>query len=261
MTLSHPPSRRARALLAALSVLACTGLAPPAYAQDKPVAVVQPLDGTQLRIEVLSLRRIEGDWVQLRWQVVNDSGSDFGLTTSNTKLMDLANRRQYSAGPAIDSCRTHSGERAVCWALFGAPPAAVKTVSVKFYGNFDIVGGIPVQPAEPQRPTSALNALDRNVRIDEVSLKRTEGNLLTLRWRVTNSDRGDFAMVPSNAKLQDLAGGRYHSPGTSIDRCVARPGEQATCWAVFGAPPATTKTMAVQFHERFDLFTGVPISD
>jgi len=42
--------------------------------------------------------------------------------------------------------------------------------------------------------------------------------------------------------------------------CGTAPGKQVQCWAVFAAPPEGVKKISVQFYERFDLISGVPIT-
>lgn len=61
-------------------------------------------------------------------------------------------------------------------------------------------------------------------------------------------------------RLIDIAGRRIYSPRRDLElHHTGR--KQLTCYAVFGAPPPNTKTMTVQFYEKFDLLTGVPIGE
>ena len=71
----------------------------------------------------------------------------------------------------------------------------------------------------------------------------------------------NFSITPGNIRLVDLAGRRQYEPGLMSSLCISKPDERTECWATFGAPPATTKTLAVKFYEQFDLLTGVPITD
>ena len=76
------------ALLAALAA-APRGLTHAASAADeKPVASTASGNG-KLRVEILSLKRIEADLVTLRWQIVNDDDKDFSMTPGNARLVDL----------------------------------------------------------------------------------------------------------------------------------------------------------------------------
>lgn len=102
---------------------------------------------------------------------------------------------------------------------------------------------------------------DGKVRVAVLSLKRIEGNLVTLRWQIFNDSQKNASVTPGNMRLVDLAGRREYQPGLMSSLCVANPGEKLQCWATFAAPPAGTRTMAVKFYEPFDLLTGIPVSD
>ena len=131
------------ALLAALAAV-LLGLTHAASAADeKPVASTASGNG-KLRVEILSLKRIEADLVTLRWQIVNDDDKDFSMTPGNARLVDLAGRREYSPGLTSNGCRADAGKRTMCWATFAAPPQATKTMAVKFYENLEMVMGVPV---------------------------------------------------------------------------------------------------------------------
>ena len=114
--------------------------------------------------------------------------------------------------------------------------------------------------AQPQE-TGAATSPDGKVRVQVLSLKRTEGETLTLHFQITNSGNDDYAMTLDNMQLIDLAGRRVYNPGLHSPTCSTPAGKQLTCYAVFGAPPASTRTMAVQFYEKLDLITGVPIGE
>jgi hypothetical protein len=102
---------------------------------------------------------------------------------------------------------------------------------------------------------------DGKVRVDILSLKRTEGDTVTLRFQVTNDSNDGYLVTMDNMRLIDIAGRRVYSPGVTSKNCSTPIGQQLTCYAIFGAPPAGTKTMAVQFYEKMDLITGVPVSE
>jgi hypothetical protein len=114
-----------------------------AAADEKPIASTASQNG-KLRVEILSLKRIEADLVTLRWQIVNDDVKDFSMTPANARLLDLAGRREFSPGIVSNGCRAESGKRTLCWATFGAPPQGTKTMAVKFYENLEMVLGVPV---------------------------------------------------------------------------------------------------------------------
>ena len=136
--------RFTRAAVLAGLVAALVGLPLVASAAaEKPVASTASGNG-KLRIEILSLKRIEADLVTLRWQIVNDDAKDFSMTPANARLVDLAGRREYSPGLTSNFCRAEAGKRTLCWATFAAPPQATKTMAVKFYENFEMVLGVPV---------------------------------------------------------------------------------------------------------------------
>jgi hypothetical protein len=142
------PDRTARfmARIAALVGVATVLVALPhfaAAADEKPIASTASQNG-KLRVEILSLKRIEADLVTLRWQIVNDDVKDFSMTPANARLLDLAGRREYSPGLVSNGCRAESGKRTLCWATFGAPPQATKAMAVKFYENLEMVLGVPV---------------------------------------------------------------------------------------------------------------------
>lgn len=134
-----------RTRIGATIALACllAAAAPPAPAQDKPIATAE-IANRKIRVEVLSLKRIEGNLVTLRWQLVNDDTASFLMTVGNMTLVDLAGRRSYSPGLSSSSCAARAGERTVCWATFAAPPAGTRTLAAKFYEQFELVTGIPV---------------------------------------------------------------------------------------------------------------------
>jgi hypothetical protein len=111
------------------------------------------------------------------------------------------------------------------------------------------------------KPVAEATTQNGKVRVEVLSLKRIEGNLVTLRWRIVNEGSGNFSMTPGNMRLVDLAGRRQYEPGLMSSRCYAEPDARADCWATFAAPPAATKTLAVKFYEQFDLLTGVPVTD
>jgi hypothetical protein len=130
---------RSRVFAGALMTLATTG----AFADDQPAASGTGEDG-KVRVDVLSIKRTEGETVTLRFNLVNNSGSDFSIVLGNMHLVDLANRRTYSPGLMSSLCTTAPGKQVACWAVFAAPPESVKKISVQFYEHFDLISGVPI---------------------------------------------------------------------------------------------------------------------
>jgi hypothetical protein len=124
---------------AALLIWAVSALpAQVAAAAEAPIASGQQTNG-KVSAEILSLNRTEGDTLTLRFAVVNDSNQSLSLTLGNMNLIDLVNRRSYSPGLTSQKCRAEPSTRSICWAVFAAPPANVKTINVQFYEDFDLI--------------------------------------------------------------------------------------------------------------------------
>ena len=102
---------------------------------------------------------------------------------------------------------------------------------------------------------------DGKTLVEILSLKRTEGETVTLRFQVTNSGNDTYSMTLGNSKLVDMVGRRIYSPGLTSSGCSVPAGQQLACYAVFGAPPAGTQKMSVQFYEKLDLITNIPIGE
>ena len=111
------------------------------------------------------------------------------------------------------------------------------------------------------KPLASTTSAEGDVRIDITSLKRTEGETLTLRFQVTNNSTDTFRVVAENIKLIDIVGRRMYSPGVTGSGCSTPVQKRSSCYAIFGAPPATTKTISIQFYEKIDLIGGVPIDE
>ena len=123
------------------------------------------------------------------------------------------------------------------------------------------LSGITTTAMAQDKPLGQVTSQNGKVRVEVLSLKRIESNLVTLRWRIVNDGTSNFSITPGNIRLVDLAGRRQYEPGLMSSLCISKPDERTECWATFGAPPAATKTLAVKFYEQFDLLTGVPITD
>ena len=111
------------------------------------------------------------------------------------------------------------------------------------------------------RPVASTATQDGKTHVDILSLKRTEGGTVTLRFVLANDGEGDFSMVLGNMHLVDLAARRSYRAGLMSSSCSASPGKQVSCWATFAAPPEATKTLTVQFYESLDLISGVPVTE
>jgi hypothetical protein len=121
----------------------------------------------------------------------------------------------------------------------------------------------PAFSATPAPGPSLGSAMspDGKTRVDILSLKHTEGDTVTLRFQITNDGNDTYGMTAANARLIDMAGRRIYSPGVATNSCSVAAGERLACYAVFGAPPAGTTKMAVQFYEKLDVIMGIPLSE
>jgi len=111
------------------------------------------------------------------------------------------------------------------------------------------------------KPITSAATHDGKVHVDILSLKRTDGGTVTLRFVLANDGDGDFSMVLGNMRLVDLAARRAYRAGLMSSSCGTSPGKQVNCWATFAAPPESTRTLAVQFYENLDLISGVPVAE
>ena len=124
---------------AAIFIVACSGITTPeAKGDEAPIASGQQTNG-KVRAEILSVKRTEGDTLTVRFAIINDGNQPLSITVLNMKLIDLVNRRSYAPGLTSPSCRTEPGERTICWAIFAAPNASVKTINVLLNENFDLI--------------------------------------------------------------------------------------------------------------------------
>jgi len=123
-----------------------------------------------------------------------------------------------------------------------------------------VLAAPPGAQAEEQSAPTATST-DGKMHVQVISLKRSEGDTVMLRIRITNTGNDDYRIVLDNLRLLDIPGRRVYSPGVTSSNCMTPVGQQLTCWAIFGAPPAATKIMAVQFYEHLDLISGVPVSE
>ena len=97
-------------------------------------------------------------------------------------------------------------------------------------------------------------------RVDILSLKRTEGGTVTLRFAVTNENNNTLSIVIGNMRLIDLVNRRIYEPGLQSPSCNVPSTERLICWAMFAAPNASVSMVNVSFYEDFGLIP-VPISN
>jgi hypothetical protein len=138
--------RRHNNLWSAALVLCCAMAATagsPSRAHAQALSSATSPDG-KVRLEILSLKRTEGDTVTLRFQIVNESNDRFFVTIPNMRLIDIAGRRFYNPGIMSGSCSAQIGEKMPCYAVFAAPPPSTKTLTVQFYGNVGLITGVPI---------------------------------------------------------------------------------------------------------------------
>lgn len=131
---------RLAAMLGACAALSATS---PAFSATPALGSATTPDG-KTRVEILSLKRTEGETITLRFQVVNDGNDTFSMTLGNSKLVDMVGRRIYSPGLTSSGCSVPSGQQLACYAVFGAPPAGTQKMSVQFYEKLDIITNVPI---------------------------------------------------------------------------------------------------------------------
>jgi hypothetical protein len=111
-----------------------------------------------------------------------------------------------------------------------------------------------------EAPIASGQQTNGKARVDILSLKRTEGGTVTLRFAVTNENNADLSMTIGNMRLIDLVNRRTYSPGLESPSCRIPSTEKHICWAMFAAPNASVNMINVSFYEDFGLIP-VPISN
>jgi hypothetical protein len=109
-------------------------------------------------------------------------------------------------------------------------------------------------------PVASGVSSDGKVRADMLSLKRTEGDTVTLRFAIVNDSNRTVSTTLGNMRLIDLVGRTSYEPGVTSSSCSAEAGAKAICWAVFAAPGPNTKSINVKFYDDFDLIS-TPITN
>jgi hypothetical protein len=109
-------------------------------------------------------------------------------------------------------------------------------------------------------PIASGVSADGKVRADMLSLKRTEGDTVTLRFAIVNDSNRTVSETLGNMRLIDLLGRTSYEPGVTSSSCSADAGAKTICWAVFAAPGPNTKSINVKFYDAFDLIS-TPITN
>jgi hypothetical protein len=109
-------------------------------------------------------------------------------------------------------------------------------------------------------PVASGVSSDGKVRADILSLKRTEGDTITLRFALVNDSNRTISTTLGNMRLIDLLGRTSYEPGVTSSSCSADAGAKVICWAVFAAPGPNTKSINVKFYDAFDLIS-TPITN
>jgi hypothetical protein len=125
---------------AAALILFVYGIAFPliAGADEAPIASGTRTNG-KAHLDVLSLRRTEGNTVTLRIAVTNEENQPLTIQLSLINLVDLVNHQIYNSGLNSPRCSVPPGERLICWAIFAAPNASVKSVNVTLNEDFGLI--------------------------------------------------------------------------------------------------------------------------
>ena len=115
---------------------------PPVLTDGPPIATTQQTNG-KARVNVLSLKRTEGDTMTLRYVVINDnSRGNLQINRDYVQILDIVNRRRYEAGLSSE-CYLRAEQQQLCWAIFAAPKDNPQMLSVviRAVGDppFDIV--------------------------------------------------------------------------------------------------------------------------
>jgi hypothetical protein len=117
-----------------------------------------------------------------------------------------------------------------------------------------VLASVSAAKADDAPVASGVSA-DGKVRADMLSLKRTEGDTVTLRFAIVNDSNKTVSVTVGNMRLIDLVGRASYEPGVTSSTCSAESGAKAVCWAVFAAPGPDTKSINVKFYDTFELIS------
>jgi hypothetical protein len=129
-----------------------------------------------------------------------------------------------------------------------------------FAGVLSCILASAVPTKADDAPVASGVSSDGKVRADMLSLKRTEGDTVTLRFAIVNDSNRTVSTTLGNMRLIDLIGRTSYEPGVTSSSCSAEAGAKAICWAVFAAPGPNTKSINVKFYDDFDLIS-TPITN
>jgi hypothetical protein len=114
-------------------------------------------------------------------------------------------------------------------------------------GSLLVAAVVAAREAAAEDAPIATGRNATGVRIDVLSLRRTDGGTVTLRYAVVNDGQEGFLTNMLQVTLFDLANRRAYSPGIISDSfCGAEPGKRSTCWAVFAAPQDGVRQMQLK---------------
>ena len=88
---------RTAAMLGACAALFATS---PAFSAAPVLGAASSPDG-KARVEILSLKRTEGETVTLRFQVTNAGNDTFSMTLGNSRLVDMVGRQNLQSRPDV----------------------------------------------------------------------------------------------------------------------------------------------------------------
>jgi hypothetical protein len=117
-----------------------------------------------------------------------------------------------------------------------------------------VLASVSAAKADDAAVASAVSA-DGKLRADMLSLKRTEGDSVTLRFAIVNDSNKTVSITVGSMRLIDLVGRASFEPGVTSSTCSAESGAKAICWAVFAAPGPNTKSINVKFYDAFELIS------
>jgi hypothetical protein len=117
-----------------------------------------------------------------------------------------------------------------------------------------VLASVSAAKAHDAPVVSGVSA-DGKVHADMLSLKRTEGDTVTLRFAIVNDSNRTVSTTLGNMRLIDLVGRTSYEPGVTSSTCSAESGAKAICWAVFAAPGPNTKSINVKFYDTFELIS------
>jgi hypothetical protein len=117
-----------------------------------------------------------------------------------------------------------------------------------------VLASVSAAKADDAPVVSGVSA-DGKVHADILSLKRTEGDTVTLRFAIVNDSNKTVSITVGNMRLIDLVGRASYEPGVTSSTCSAESGAKAVCWAVFAAPGPDTKSINVKFYDTFELIS------